>query len=139
MKKLIYSLVAIVAVCSMTSCEKDWPNNKVSLSLEIECMTEEPFSSMVTGGNYIRHTYICNGYLHHYTGECSIEIWNEYDELLSNDCKIKAAGGNTSFAFSFIEDFPVYRENPSWNYVVKVIDNNGNCLCQTMVVGKHTI
>ena len=59
--------------------------------------------------------------------------------LMSNDCKIKAAGDNTSFAFSFIEDFPVYRENPSWNYVVKVIDNNGNCLCQTLVVGKHTI
>ena len=118
-------------------CEKDWPNNKVSLSLEIECMTEEPFSSMVTGGNYIRHTYICNGYLNRYTGECSIEIWNEYDELLSNDCKIKAAGDNTSFAFSFIEDFPVYRENPSWNYVVKVLDNDNNLLCQTMVVAKH--
>lgn len=135
--KTLRNLLMCAVMLFAVGCEKDWPNNKVSLSLEIECMTEEPFSSMVTGGNYIRHTYICNGYLNHYTGECSIEIWNEYDELLSNDCKIKAAGDNTSFAFSFIEDFPVYRENPSWNYVVKVLDNDNNLLCQTMVVAKH--
>lgn len=135
--KTLRNLLMCAVMLFAVGCEKDWPNNKVSLSLEIECMTEEPFSSMVTGGNYIRHTYICNGYLNRYTGECSIEIWNEYDELLSNDCKIKAAGDNTSFAFSFIEDFPVYRENPSWNYVVKVLDNDNNLLCQTMVVAKH--
>ena len=135
--KTFRNLLLCAVMLFAVGCEKDRPNNKVSLSLEIECMTEEPFSSMVTGGNYIRHTYICNGYLNRYTGECSIEIWNEYDELLSNDCKIKAAGDNTLFAFSFIEDFPVYRENPSWNYVVKVLDNDNNLLCQTMVVAKH--
>ena len=44
MKKLIYCLMAMVAVCSMTSCDKDWndinPRKVIISDVNIECIKE---------------------------------------------------------------------------------------------------
>ena len=61
--------------------------------------------------------------------------YTEHD-LISDDCKIKAAGDNTSFNFSFTTK-QAYLDHYDCNFIVKVCDNNGNVLYQSIVVATH--
>ena len=90
----------------------------------------------MTGNEYIQHTYICSGFIEDYTGECRIEIWGNEDDQIFDDCKIKAAGDNTSFAFSFTTK-DEYLDRPGWNFIVKVCNNNGKVLFRTMQAATH--
>lgn len=137
MKKIINSLVALTAIFTLASCEVEYNFNKITLShLTIECIAEEATVSTLTGNEYIEHTYLCSGFIEDYTGECQVEIWGNVDDEIFADCKIKAAGDNTSFAFSFTTK-KEYLDRPSWNFIVKVCDNNGKVLCQTMQAATH--
>lgn len=137
MKKIINILAPFIAIFSLASCENEFDIDEITLShLTIECIVDEVTVSTLTGNEYIKHTYLCSGFIEDYTGECHVEIWgNENDELF-DDCKIKAAGDNTSFAFSFTTK-DEYLDSPNWNFIVKVCDNNGKVLCQTMIAATH--
>lgn len=137
MQKLIYCLMAL----ALTACDKDWDcfsSQKIHLShLTIECMCEEVALLPSTDDTYTQHTYICSGYVENYSGVCHIEIWSDSNDLLSNDCTIKAWGDNTSFGFSFTTKM-AHLDHHNCNFKVMVYDNEGNKIYQTMVVAKHS-
>ena len=137
MKRFVYCLMATVAICSFSACEKEEYYGRTTLShMTIECIVEEPSTPTSTGDYYYEHTYLCSGYLWNYTGVCHIEIWGNEHDLISDDCKIKAAGDNTSFNFSFTTK-QAYLDHYDCNFIVKVCDNNGNVLYQSIVVATH--
>ena len=138
MKKIINTLVALTAFFSLASCDSDnFLFNDITLShLTIECIVDEATVSTLTGNEYIQHTYICSGFIEDYTGECRIEIWGNEDDQTFDDCKIKAAGDNTSFAFSFTTK-DEYLDRPGWNFIVKVCKNDGKVLYRTMIAATH--
>ena len=136
MKKIINSLVALTAIFSLASCDKLNFDDITLSHLTIECIADEAAVSTLTGNEYIQHTYICSGFIEDYTGECRIEIWGNEDDQIFDDCKIKAAGDNTSFAFSFTTK-DEYLDRPSWNFIVKVCNNNGKVLFRTMQAATH--
>ncbi|MBO7343942.1 MAG: hypothetical protein J6U45_07920, partial [Alistipes sp.] len=79
MKKLIYCLMAMVAVCSMTSCDKDWndinPRKVIISDVNIECIKEgEGVHAPTSGLEYTSHTYKCTGNLDGFAGSCYIVI-----------------------------------------------------------------
>lgn len=137
MKSFFNSLMALAAICALTSCENECNDGRIELShLTIECLVDEVSISPSTGEEYIEHTYLCSGYIEDYTGECQIEIWGNENDLLSDECKIKAAGDNTSFAFSFTTK-QIYLDQLNYNFIVKVCNSNGETLCRTMVAATH--
>ena len=136
MKKIINTLVALTTIFSLASCDK-FDFDEITLShLTIECIVDEAAVSILTGNEYIQHTYLCSGFIEDYTGECRIEIWGNEDDQIFDDCKIKAAGDNTSFAFSFTTK-DEYLDRPSWNFIVKVCKNDGKVLYRTMIAATH--
>ena len=114
---------AMALLVSVTAMASNW-----------RVRVDEAAVSTLTGNEYIQHTYICSGFIEDYTGESA--IWGNEDDQIFDDCKIKAAGDNTSFAFSFTTK-DEYLDRPSWNFIVKVCDNNGKVLFRTMQAATH--
>ena len=116
---------AMALLVSVTAMASNW-----------RVRADEATVSTLTGNEYIQHTYLCSGYIEDYTGECRVQIWGNEDDQIFDDCKIKAAGDNTSFAFSFTTK-DEYLDRPSWNFIVKVCNNNGKVLFRTMQAATH--
>lgn len=78
MKQFIYTLWIMVAVCAMSSCDKEWhviiPRNVNLSNVTLECINEvdgakDPTSSL----EYTQHTFICTGSL----SDSILQLYNQ--------------------------------------------------------------
>ena len=141
MKKLIYSLMVVVAVCTMTSCDREWHDinpRKVNLSnISIECVGEEyDVHDYTSGLDYTRHTYICKGYLSGFTGKCYIEISGTSWNKCGGSGELFVTNKGVPFEFSFTTSDPVL-DNPNQTFTIAVCDEYDYTLCQTNIIAKH--
>ena len=87
MKKLIFSLMAIVLAGTTVSCDKDWndinPRKVIISDVNIECIKEvEGVHDPTSGLEYTSHTYKCTGSLDGFAGSCYIVIY----EPIKGEC-----------------------------------------------------
>lgn len=142
MKKLIYCLMAMVAVCSMTSCDKDWNDinpRKVQLTnVNLECIEEiEGAHDPMSGREYTHHRYKCTGSLDGFAGSCYIVI----SEPIMGECarsrEIIVNKNKTDFAFTFT-NIGAHTDLEHFNYTIQVVDKFDYVICQTTIIAsKH--
>ncbi len=77
MKKLIFSLMAMVLAGTTVSCDKDWndinPRMVQLTNVNLECIEEiEGAHDPTSGLEYTSHRYKCTGSLDGFAGSCYI-------------------------------------------------------------------
>ncbi len=138
MKRLIYLIAAVMLI----ACELDVNVNGRDVALSdvtIECIAETETSNNTSTNNkpFIKHTYLCKGYIGGFRGECEIRVLHD-NHILSDNNTVTVAESKIPFEFTFDPAW-AYLDEPNNNFTVEVVDPYDNELfCQTtIVVTKH--
>ena len=81
------------------------------------------------------HTYLCSGNIGGFRGDCYIRVMHD-NFIVHNNHHLTLSGETMPFEFTFAPEWgDLDREN--LNFIVEVLDYEGNTLCKTTVVARH--